>query len=66
MCHGDATPITFEWNAEINNYLAHHSTEHQCRDFDAIFNWAQGRARTGLVADGAHQNVELNEPEMFD
>ncbi|KAI0520849.1 hypothetical protein F5B22DRAFT_653787 [Xylaria bambusicola] len=66
MCHGDVTPITFEWNSEINNYLGHHSTEHQCRDFNQIFNWAKGRGRTGLMADGAHQNVELERPEMYD
>ncbi|KAI1310107.1 hypothetical protein F5Y03DRAFT_392539 [Xylaria venustula] len=57
MCHGDVTPITFEWNSEISNYLAHHSTEHQCRNFDKIFDWAEGRARTGLATDGAHQNL---------
>lgn len=66
MCHGDMTPITFEWNAEINNYLAHHSTEHQCRNFERIFDWAKRRAVTGMAADGAHQNVELETPEMFD
>ncbi|KAI1453925.1 hypothetical protein F4805DRAFT_354269 [Annulohypoxylon moriforme] len=66
MCHGDITPITFEWISEINGYIAHHSTEHQCRNFEAIYNWAKDRDTTGLQADGKHQNVEFNEQENFD
>ncbi|KAK6860973.1 hypothetical protein PG995_004609 [Apiospora arundinis] len=36
------------------------------RNFERIFDWAKGRAVTGMAADGAHQNVELETPEMFD
>ena len=65
MCHGDITPITFEWSNERSNYLARHGTEHQCRNFDAIFYWAQGR-HAGMAVDGDHENVELETPEMSD
>lgn len=66
MCHGDLTPITFEWIDEINGYIAHHSTEHMCRNFDAIQRWASGRDTTGLRAGGAHVNVEFEHQEAFD
>lgn len=66
MCHGDVTPITFKFNAEIDGYLAQHTTEHQCRNFDAIFKWAKSRDRTGMAPAGAHQNVELKMPEDYD
>ncbi|KXH46447.1 hypothetical protein CNYM01_08477 [Colletotrichum nymphaeae SA-01] len=65
-CHGDMTPITFEWIPEIHGFIAHHSTEHQCRNFDDIFQWATLRNTTGLRADGKHKNVELKHPESFD
>ncbi|KAK9771978.1 putative Cyclochlorotine biosynthesis protein O [Seiridium cardinale] len=66
MCHGDITPITFEWNTELNTYLAHHSTEHVCRNFEALFHWAHSRAAEDFDVDGNHENVELQDPEMFD
>ncbi|TKW52087.1 hypothetical protein CTA1_11345 [Colletotrichum tanaceti] len=66
MCHGDITPITFEWIPDIDGYIAHHSTEHVCRNFDAIFDWAADRNTTGLEADGKHQNKELKHAENFD
>ncbi|KAK2008960.1 hypothetical protein LZ32DRAFT_684246 [Colletotrichum eremochloae] len=66
MCHGDITPITFEWIPDINGYIAHHSTEHMCRNFDAIFDWATVRNMTGLESDGKHQNKELKHAEQFD
>jgi len=66
MCHGDMTPITFEWISEIDGYIAHHSTEHQCRKFEPIYSWAQDRKMPGLNADGKHQNLELEQPENFD
>ncbi|KAL0931139.1 uncharacterized protein CTRU02_213874 [Colletotrichum truncatum] len=66
MCHGDITPITFEWIPEIDGYIAHHSTEHMCRNFDTIFDWSVKRNTTGLEADGKHQNKELKHAEHFD
>jgi hypothetical protein len=66
MCHGDLTPITFEWNIELDTYLAHHSTTHECRDFGEIFEWAKGRNNTGIVVDGNHENRKLSSPEQFD
>ncbi|KAE8152272.1 hypothetical protein BDV25DRAFT_138087 [Aspergillus avenaceus] len=66
MCHGDLTPITFEWNHGIDGYLAHHSTPHMCRNFNAIYEWAADRDDTGLRADGNHKNVDLEEHEHFD
>lgn len=66
MCHGDLTPITFEWIPEIQGYIAHHTTEHQCRDFGAIHDWAKRRNTSGLRADGNHMNIELQHGEMFD
>jgi hypothetical protein len=66
MCHGDLTPITFEWNDELGTYLARHKTKHQCRDFEAIFQWAKGRDDTGMKVDGDHKNVELKTPEHSD
>ncbi|KAK3690281.1 hypothetical protein B0T22DRAFT_379654, partial [Podospora appendiculata] len=66
MCHGDLTPITFEWIPEISGYIAHHSTEHQCRDFESIFEWAERRGAHGVHADANHVNVELQHPETFD
>ncbi|KAH8198750.1 hypothetical protein TruAng_007070 [Truncatella angustata] len=66
MCHGDITPLTMEWNTEINGFLAHHTTEHHCRSFDMIWNWAEGRNTTRMVADGRHKNVELSVPEKSD
>lgn len=58
--------MTFEWNQEIDGYLAHHSITHQCRNFDAIYGWAAERDTTGLSAGGNHKNVELQHPEIFD
>ena len=66
MCHGDLTPITFEWISEINGYIAHHSTEHRCRDFNVIYGWAEGRNTSGFTVKGNHKNVDLKTPEMFD
>jgi hypothetical protein len=66
MCHGDITPITFEWISEIDSYIAHHSTEHQCRNFEAIYSWAGGRDTTGFSVSGKHRNVEFEEVEKFD
>lgn len=66
MCHGDLTPITFEWNRELNTYLAHHSTVHQCKNFDAIYEWARKRNDTGIIVNGNHENKELTEPEHWD
>ena len=66
MCHGDITPITFEWSDESNSYLAHHSTEHICRNFDRIFDWASSRAAGDSKVDGNHVNINLMELEMFD
>ncbi|KAE8369713.1 hypothetical protein BDV27DRAFT_152794 [Aspergillus caelatus] len=66
MCHGDITPISFEWNNGIDAYLAHHSTPHMCRNFNSIYEWAAKRDNTGLRADGNHKNVDLEEHEMFD
>ncbi|KAF5138754.1 hypothetical protein E5D57_002540 [Metarhizium anisopliae] len=60
------TPITFEWNTELGTYLAHHSTEHVCRNFDAIFSWAHVRAAKDFDVDGDHENVELQHPEHSD
>ncbi|OAA36250.1 hypothetical protein NOR_07595 [Metarhizium rileyi] len=66
MCHGDVTPITFEYVPEIRGLIAHHSTEHQCRDFKAIYSWAKGRRVKGFHVGGNHRNVELKDPEKFD
>lgn len=66
MCHGDITPITFEWVPEIDRYIAHHSTEHQCRKFDDIYNWAESKRTRGMEAGGKHKNIELKQPESFD
>ncbi|KAK1850329.1 hypothetical protein CCHR01_07038 [Colletotrichum chrysophilum] len=66
MCHGNITPITFEWIPDIDGYIAHHSTAHMCRNFDAIFDWATVRNTTGLETDGEHQNKELKHAEDFD
>ena len=59
MCHGDLTPIIFEWNTRIDGYVAHHNTLHTCRSFDAIFDWARHRNTSGMVIDGKHDNKEL-------
>jgi len=66
MCHGDLTPITFEWNDELSTYLAHHSTQHECRNFEKIFSWSKQRKEMDMEVDGNHQNVELVKPEIFD
>ena len=66
MCHGDITPNTFEWNDETQSYLAHHSTRHQCRDFERVYDWAAGRNTSGLIIDGDHQNVDLKKEEISD
>lgn len=66
MCHGDLTPITFEWIPEIAGYIAHHSTPHQCRNFEGIYAWAKERRINGFHADGNHKNIELQEPEQND
>lgn len=66
MCHGDITPIMFEWIPDIDGYIAHHSTEHMCCNFNAIFDWATFRNTTGLETDGKHQNKELKHAENFD
>lgn len=66
MCHGDLTPITFEWSSEIDSYIAHHSTLHTCRSFDAIFDWASERNTAGMMIDGKHENKELSTPEISD
>lgn len=66
MCHGDVTPITFEYLPEIKGLIAHHSTEHQCRNFESIYNWAAARQVDGFQVGGNHKNVELNNAEKFD
>ena len=66
MCHGEVTPITFEFIPEIHGLIAHHSTQHQCRDFEKIYNWAALRQVDGVHAGGNHVNVELKHPEKFD
>lgn len=66
MCHGDVTPNTFEWNDEAGSYLAHHTTRHQCRNFERIFEWAETSNTSGIPMDGAHSNVELKKPELQD
>ena len=66
MCHGDITPITFEWIDELGSYIAHHTTRHQCRDFDTIYQWAKRRDTTGMHADGKHKNVEFSQQEKVD
>ncbi|SMR46131.1 unnamed protein product [Zymoseptoria tritici ST99CH_1E4] len=65
-CGSDLTPITFEWISEINGYIAHHSTQHVCRDFGAIYEWAKRRDDSGLQAGGNHMNVELQQHEKWD
>ncbi|KAG9244852.1 hypothetical protein BJ878DRAFT_504210 [Calycina marina] len=52
MCHGDITPIAFEWISSTSGYIVHRTTKHQCRNFDAIYEWAQRRDATGLSSDG--------------
>ncbi|KAI1126938.1 hypothetical protein F5Y10DRAFT_266649 [Nemania abortiva] len=59
MCHGDLTPITFEWNEEVNGYLAHHGDIAKCRNFERVFHWAQGRDNTDVSVNGDHDNIEL-------
>ncbi|KAL7798029.1 hypothetical protein V8C37DRAFT_418521 [Trichoderma ceciliae] len=66
MCNGDLTPITFEYNAEIQGYLARHSIAHQCRNFDAIFHWADVRRTPGMTVRGSHKNVNLEHAEISD
>jgi len=66
MCHGDLTPITFEWSDELGSYLARHRTHHICRNFDGIFEWALGRDRVDMEVDGKHMNTELYKPEKSD
>lgn len=66
MCHGDITPIIFEWNSELDNYIARHSTLHTCRSFEAIFDWASERNTAGMSIDGKHENKELSAPEISD
>ena len=66
MCHGDLTPIMFEWNEEIDGYLATHGTLHTCRNFDAIFDWASERNTAGMSIDGPHENIELSRPSDID
>jgi len=66
MCHGDLTPITFEWNDELSTYLAHHRTQHVCRRFDKIFDWSERRNKEYMHIDENHQNVELTAPESSD
>lgn len=56
MCHGDLTPVTFEYSMELGVYLAHHGTVHQCRNFQTIFEWAEVRDKTGMGPDGNHRN----------
>jgi hypothetical protein len=56
MCHGDLTPVTFEYSTELDVYLAHHGTVHQCRNFQKIFEWAEFRDNTGMGPDGNHKN----------
>jgi len=58
MCHGDITPVTFEWNVERNIYLAHHGTIHQCRNFNTIYKWAASRNTAGLAVDGEHKSFD--------
>lgn len=58
MCHGDLTPNTFEYNSELNVYLAHFATVHQCRNFDKIWNWAKVRQTNGMSVEGKHKNIE--------
>ncbi|KAK1995763.1 hypothetical protein LX36DRAFT_561358, partial [Colletotrichum falcatum] len=40
MCQGDLTPIYFEWRDDRKAYRAEQSNIHQCRSWDAIFEWS--------------------------
>lgn len=54
MCHGELTPIYFEWRDDHRSYRAEQSNIHQCRSWDAIFQWSEARNKTHLRIDGKH------------
>lgn len=66
MCHGDIAPITMEFSEELDNFFAHHSDWHRCRNFEAIFDWAEERNNTGLPIDGNHVNKEMSGTVLID
>lgn len=66
MCRGDITPITMEYSPSLDNFFAHHSDVRRCRNFEAIYDWAAQRNKTGLPIDGNHQNKEMHGTSLID
>ncbi|KAF2144307.1 uncharacterized protein K452DRAFT_223373, partial [Aplosporella prunicola CBS 121167] len=40
MCHADITPMVWQWSEEDKRVKLHVEVEHECRNFDAIRDWA--------------------------
>ena len=43
MCHADITPMPFFYRASDDNVYSVLATEHTCRNFDKIKEWALSR-----------------------
>lgn len=43
MCHADVGVMTTTWREEAQVFTADFNVTKQCRDFDAILQWAQTR-----------------------
>ncbi|EEP82687.1 predicted protein [Uncinocarpus reesii 1704] len=41
MCSSDITPIVFQWDEEEQEAKAMANVMHQCRDFEAIWQWGK-------------------------
>ncbi|KAF7290935.1 hypothetical protein HMN09_01272100 [Mycena chlorophos] len=40
MCHGDVTPVVFQWSTHFQQVVQRDDILHECRDFDKIRQWA--------------------------
>ena len=43
MCHADVGAMTTTWRETAQVFTADFNVTKQCRNFDAILEWAQGR-----------------------
>jgi hypothetical protein len=41
MCHGDISLVTFDWTDDELLPNANFNVKHECRNFDAIRDWAK-------------------------
>ena len=60
MCNADVTLMTFEWIPNFEKPWANFNVEHQCVDWNTIFDWAMRRSITMTDLDRLLENPIYN------